>query len=277
MSRKTTSLIKTIAGIIVVLILIIAAIAKFRTTDNTEEVKEPEITSTEVPDQLEVQRCEQARAEQLIEHVGYRVSYNPDWRTPNWVAYELTKSETYGELDRYDHFDPDPDVKGASATFQDYSHSGYDRGHMAPAGDMKWDQTAMEESFYLSNICPQDHNLNKGVWNTLEEQTRYWARKFGSVYVVCGPIMSSNPKTIGRNKVAVPDGFYKVLLSKINGQWQAIGFYFDNKPGEQPLRTYCKSVDEIEQMTGIDFFPALDDATENSIESSYSTSAWGLR
>jgi len=223
---------------------------------------------------LEIPVLKESRPEQIIEHTGYTVSYNSDWCVPNWVAYELTREEARGTLPRAEHFEPDPDVKGSSSNYRDYSRSGYSRGHMAPAGDMKWDATAMRESFYLSNICPQDHNLNDGDWKDLEEQARIWANRYGSVYIACGPIMSDNPDVIGYNNVAVPDAFYKVLLCKINGQWQAVGFVFDNKPGHKHLRNYVKSVDEVERITGIDFFPALDDKIENAIEAKADYSVW---
>nr|MCR5550122.1 DNA/RNA non-specific endonuclease [Bacteroidales bacterium] len=169
------------------------------------------------PDLLEIPVLKADRPEQIIAHKGYTVSYNSDWCVPNWVAYELTREEVRGTVHRAGHFEPDPDVKGVCPTYRDYSRSSYTRGHMAPAGDMKWDTTAMRESFYLSNVCPQDHNLNDGDWKVLEEQARSWAYKYGSVYIACGPIMSNNPEVIGRNNVAVPDAFYKVLLCKING------------------------------------------------------------
>lgn len=274
---KNKNLFKLILVVIAGIVLL--ATAGVRTFGKAKKSADTQMTqpSADVPDRLEIPRCTESRAEQVIEHTGYTVSYNSDWCTPNWVAYELTKDETYGHEERTDHFDPDPDVKGVCPTYRDYSRSGYDRGHMAPAGDMKWDETAMRESFYLSNICPQDHNLNKGDWNTLEEKARYWARKFGNVYIVCGPIMSKNPETIGYNNVAVPDAFYKVFLTQINGEWQTIGFVFQNQPGERPLISYCKSVDDIEKITGIDFFPSLDDNIEDQIEAHYSASLWGLR
>lgn len=243
----------------------------------TEAVADAPQEHYDAPDLLEIPKLTQSRQEQIIEHTGYTVSYNSDWRIPNWVAYELTRSETHGNNEREDHFEPDPDVKGVCPNYRDYSNSGYDRGHMAPAGDMKWDPTAMKECFYLSNICPQDHNLNKGDWNDLEMTIRHWANKFGSVYITCGPIMSKNPETIGYDKVAVPDAFYKVCLAEINGEWQAIGFIFENKAGHKELRTYCKTIDEIESTTGIDFFPKLDDKIENRIEASFSASTWGLQ
>lgn len=268
---------KLVIGILV--LVAIASVLGARLFNKPQTRSSNTTTNTEIaiPDRLEIPQCKEARAEQIIEHKGYTVSYNSDWCIPNWVAYELTKEETYGNVDRTDHFDPDPAVNGVCPTFRDYSRSGYDRGHMAPAGDMKWDQTAMQESFYLSNICPQDHNLNKGDWNTLEEKARYWARKYGNVYIVCGPIMSNNPETIGYNNVAVPDAFYKVFLTQINGEWQTIGFVFQNQPGERPLISYCKSVDDIEKITGIDFFPSLDDNIEDQIEAHFSASLWGLR
>ncbi len=231
-------------------------------------------TAEPTPDLLEIPVLKADRPEQIIAHKGYTVSYNSDWCVPNWVAYELTREEVRGTVPRAVHFEPDPDVKGVCPTYRDYSRSSYTRGHMAPAGDMKWDTTAMRESFYLSNVCPQDHNLNDGDWKVLEEQARSWAYRYGSVYIACGPIMSNNPEVIGRNNVAVPDAFYKVLLCKINGQWQALGFVFDNKPGHRQLHYYCRSIDEVENITGIDFFPALDDEIENAIEAKTDFSAW---
>ena len=231
-------------------------------------------TAEPTPDLLEIPVLKENRPEQIIAHKGYTVSYNSDWCVPNWVAYELTREEVRGTVPRAVQFEPDPDVQGVCPTYRDYSRSSYTRGHMAPAGDMKWDTTAMRESFYLSNVCPQDHNLNDGDWKVLEEQARSWAYKYGSVYIACGPIMSNNPEVIGRNNVAVPDAFYKVLLCKINGQWQALGFVFDNKPGHRQLHYYCRSIDEVENLTGIDFFPALDDEIENAIEAKTDFSAW---
>lgn len=251
--------------------------AKDTQTDSTTESAEANsLQNPNAPDLLEIPRFITSRPEQLIEHCAYTLSYNPNWHIPNWVAYELTRSETHGNNEREDLFEIDPDVKGTCPDYRDYSNSGYDRGHMAPAGDMKWDPTAMKECFYLSNICPKDHNLNKGDWNDLEMKARHWANKYGNVFIVCGPIMSDHPETIGKHDVAVPDAFFKVFLAEINRQWQAIGFIFENKAGHRDLRTYCKSIDEIESTTGIDFFPKLDDDIENTVETQYNTNAWGL-
>ena len=138
---------------------------------------------------------------------------------------------------------------------------------MAPAADMKWNKQAMEESFYMSNICPQNPNLNRGDWNDLEEKSRQWAKKYGAVYIACGPIYDpKRPKRIGNNKVAVPHAFYKVILINDKKNPQAIGFIFPNSAGHKPLKKYIVTVDSVEKRTNIDFFPALPDEVENRIE-----------
>jgi len=247
------------------------------TAKDTTSLNESKGGGKPVNSGLEIPVFTTRRPSQVIEHVGYTVSFNPTWRTPNWVAYELTRAETEGLEERSGHFDPDPAVKGVCPNTRDYSNSGFDRGHMAPAADMKWSEQAMRESFYLTNICPQNHNLNAGDWRILEEKVRDWAVEYGRIYVVCGPLTGAKPQVIGDNDVAVPDAFYKVLLCEINGNWQAIGFYFLNQAGHKPLSTYCKSVDEIEQLTGLDFFSKLEDKVENKVEAHYDINTWNIK
>ena len=204
---------------------------------------------------------------QVIQRTGYTLSYHAKHKTPQWVAWELTKEETRGNEERTNEFQPDPDVMGAKVVTYDYSHSGYDRGHMAPAGDMKWSKKAMQESFYMSNICPQDHNLNTEDWNDLENKSREWARRYGKVYIVCGPIYNgTRNEYIGDHRVKVPDAFFKVILINHDRKQAALGFYFENKAGERPLSEYLVSVDKLEDMTGLDFFSALPDEIENRLE-----------
>ena len=142
---------------------------------------------------------------------------------------------------------------------------------------MKWDQTAMRECFYLSNIAPQNHTFNEGDWNYLENRVRGWANFFGKVYVACGPIVSEHPETIGENCIAVPDSFYKVVLCDMRGEWNAIGFICPNDPTHHNLSHYCRTVDAVERITGIDFFPLLPDEVENRIEAGYDKEAWRIR
>lgn len=206
----------------------------------------------------------------IIEHMGYTVSYNQEYRIPNWVAYELQDSELYGDLDRAEKFSPDPEFKGRQAYDSDYSGSGWDRGHMAPAGDMKWSSQAMQESFYLTNVCPQNHNLNAGVWNDLEKQVRREAKYYGKLWVVSGPIVGSNRHgRIGSNRVMVPDSFFKALLAKNrDGKYVSVGFVFPNEAGDNGMASYAMTVNELEKLIGMDLFYNLDHAVQEQVEDS---------
>ena len=224
-------------------------------------------TASVTADGLEIPHYESSRGGQIICHTGYTVSYDADFKTPQWVAWTLTAEKAQGTAPRYDKFMPDPEVRGAKAYTKDYSNSGYDRGHMAPAGDMKWSETAMRESFYLTNVCPQNRNLNRGDWKDLEELELDWAMRYGSVSIAAGPIYTSKyPERIGANKVAVPDAFFKVLLVGYPKAPKAYGFIFKNEAGSRPLTYYQLTVDEVEAATGMDFFPTVPEAVQNKIE-----------
>lgn len=204
--------------------------------------------------------------EQIIRHTGYTVSYNKELKLPNWVSYELTREETKGKEKRNNRFIADPLVKGIIATNADYARSGYDKGHMAPAADMKWSPQAMKESFYFSNMCPQHPQLNRRGWKNLEEKIRDWAIADSAIIIICGPIITKQPKTIGKNKVAVPQQYFKVILSPFVRPMRAIGFLFNNRQALEPLSTYAVTVDSIERLTNMDFFASLPDEIENKIE-----------
>lgn len=213
---------------------------------------------------------------QLLERRGYTTSYNATTRNPNWVAWHLTKSHTNGSHQRTGNpFTEDMSVQAPRATNDDYFNSRYDRGHMCPAGDNKWDATAMSESFLFTNVCPQNHGLNKYEWNDVEKLCRSWARKYEAVDIVCGPVYtdSKSPKTIGRHRVWVPDAFFKVVLRR-GQQPCTIGFLLLNQGKKQPLEQAVRTVDEIERLTGYDFFHLLDDKTEQRIEAKASLSEW---
>ncbi|MFR3548967.1 DNA/RNA non-specific endonuclease [uncultured Coprobacter sp.] len=216
------------------------------------------------------------RAEQIIEHEGYTVSYNKNWRLPNWVAYELTRDELRGTATRTDKFVVDPYVNGVSATNTDYRKSGFDRGHMAPAADMTWSEMAMKESFYFSNMCPQHPGLNRGAWKDLEEHIRKWARRDSAIAIVCGPLVDERNTTIGRNEVKVPHAFFKVIVSPYVSTPRGIGFVFKNEKEDAPLSVYAVSIDSVEVLTGMDFFSELPDELENRLESQNNISDWEL-
>lgn len=194
--------------------------------------------------------------EQILKRTAYIVSYNKDTKLPNWVAWYLTPERITGPAKRSGvDFEADMDVPYPRAEDSDYYGSGYDRGHMCPAADNKFSNKAMEESFLFTNMCPQNGNLNRGDWNEMEMACRKWAEKYGGVYVVCGPILyNSKHKTIGKNKVVVPEAFFKVVL-RMGEAPKAIGFIYKNAEGNRPKGDYVNSVDEVERITGIDFFP----------------------
>ena len=216
--------------------------------------------------------------ERIVSHTGFTLSFNRTHMQPNWVAWELTADETEGSTSRSDDFQPDPLLpQPQQVTTADYTRSGYDRGHQCPSADMKWNEQAMRECFYMSNICPQDPQLNRGSWATLEKACRRWAKAEGSVYIVCGPVFQSGRKrrTIGRDHtISVPDGFYKVVLSLRKGHEKAIGFYFRNSSARQSMEEAARTVDEIEEMTGINFYVNLNRSLETRLEKTASLKDW---
>lgn len=259
--------------------------------DSEENLDEPASRLLELP---KIQR-----GEQIIYHKAYTLSYNKAHNTPNWVAWQLTKAETRGYGERCVDFFVDPEVdERHQVSTEDYSGSGYDRGHMCPAGDNKWDAKAMTECFYLSNMCPQDHELNSNWWEALESACRRWARQEGSVYIVTGPVYAKSSdnsyekdgsqsskqsnvsgfrrkSTIGRkHKVSVPTGFFKCVLSLRKGHEKAIAFYYDNNASYQPMESACLTVDSVESLTGYNFFVNVSDKLEKRVESQCRLSDW---
>ena len=229
----------------------------------------------EVSSGLEVPGKLNDRPEQILKRVAYTASYNSDLRIPNWVAWQLTGAHTDGKNKRAGvKFQEDTDVPLPRAVDFDYVRSGYDRGHLCPSADNRWDATAQEQSFLLTNVCPQDHNLNVGDWHELENLCRKWAKTYGSIYIVAGPVLlKGKHKTIGKNKVTVPEAFFKVVLC-MEGEPKAIGFIYRNESGNRPKSYYVNTIDDVERITGIDFFPALPDNVEKAVEATCNLEEW---
>ena len=217
--------------------------------------------------------------ERIYEYHGYTVSYDETLRIPVWVAYELTAEEANGTVGRSGkNFRPDEKAKVIQADNYDYRGSGWSRGHMAPAGDFKWDETAMWDTFYYTNCCPQDEKLNNGSWNVLENKVRTWARQFGSLYVVTGPIVGQNENgKIGAHQITVPDAFFKALLVNKDDSYYGIAFLmFNNSTTQRLLESYL-SINDLEKISGLDFFPAMDDAIEEKVEDEVDLKFWNIR
>ena len=213
---------------------------------------------------------------QIIKHTYYTLSYNEKFEQAEWVAYELKKSYIRNNHFQRPFFVEDPKVTTGSADWRNYKNSGYDKGHLCPAGDMDFDLEAYNDTFFTSNIAPQIHDFNDGVWNRLEQKVRYWSVKYDGIYVVTGGVLQNSLETIGKENVSVPKYFYKVLFSNSGNKMKMIAFLVPNEPSDKPLYDFVISVDSIEKMTGIDFFPKLDDKIEAKLESSHDYKSWSF-
>ena len=214
---------------------------------------------------------------QVIKHNYYALSYSEEHEQAEWVAYVLTKDELYiPNVERGSNFRPDPRVRKASASTRDYKGSGYDRGHLVPAADMAFNEQAMSETFYMSNMSPQISNFNGGVWRELEETVRDWAKKNNRLYIATGPVLTQGIREkIGGNEVSVPDLFYKVILDIDDPEDKAIGFIIPNEISTKELWAYAVSVDKVEALTGIDFFSGLvEDDLEEELERQFDMKKW---
>jgi endonuclease G len=238
-----------------------------RVVSNTK--KQVKISRLEIP--------KTKSSDQIISHTGYSLLYNEKYKQANWVAYELTKQETNKIFERSNKFISDPQVKSVNAFNKDYAGSGYDRGHLAPAADMGWSATSMIESFYYSNMSPQQPGFNRGIWKKLEELVRTWAIENKAVYVVTGPVLAKGLSTIGNNKIAVPNYYYKVILDYKEPNIKGIGFILPNESSKSSLQNYAVSIDSVEKVTGIDFFYLLKDQEENLIEKELCINCWSWK
>ncbi len=211
---------------------------------------------------------------QIVDYEGYTVSFNRENHTPNYSAWELTRDETEGTVKRSNKFMTDNNVYGCPDT-RDYTRSGYDRGHLCPANDMKWSEEAMNACFYMTNICPQSHDLNNGAWKTLELKTQDWARHDSVLYIIAGPIYTaSDRERIGETGVRVPSSFFKVIVAPAVENPRGIAFVYPNMASPGNMMDYSCTIDQLEEMTGYDFFPDMSPELEKKIEAVTSFKEW---
>lgn len=250
-----------------VALFMVAAVSAF-SSDKARETRR-------IADMLELPAYSAGKNEQVIFHYAYTVSFNGKHRIPNWVAWNLTSAHADGPVKRSDDFASDPQVKDGrcpSAGDYQYSKYKYERGHMCPAADNRWSERAMDECFYMSNMCPQKRALNGGSWNDLEEKCRKWAVSYGSLYIVCGPVLDGDYEVIGDKKITAPSKFFKAILRKDDGSsygYYAIAYIYD-----QEGKYSIVSVDEAEQLTGLDLFHNLPDNIEKKVEAVSDKNAW---
>ena len=194
--------------------------------------------------------------DQELCRTGYAIGYSYHYKDPVYSVTRLTNTSVKGKVKRTDSFREDTDIPANyRARLSDYKGTVYDRGHMTPAGDMSWNYTAMIESFYLTNMIPQNASLNRGAWRQLEITVREWATIHKDIYVYTGPVFSNNYTSIG-NGVAVPQELFKIVYDPTKNM--AIAFVIPNLDiAVTDIPGYIVSIDEVERLTGLDFFPDM--------------------
>ena len=248
-----------------------------------DEPKMPDLPKPDIPTEslplpshyegLENVEIPSGLTSQLKGYTGFTLSFNKDNRTPNYVAWELLGTEVSTEWPRNDNFWQDEEITGCTK-HSDYTGSGFDRGHMCPAADQKWSEQAMIDCFVMANMCPQLHDLNAGAWERLEEKERLWAKRDSAVMIIAGPIYSEGETYIEKSKVRVPDAFFKVLLAPYLDEPRGIAFIYPHMKCPGNMQDYATSIDEVEKITGFDFFSVLPDDIETKVESTYSFTEW---
>lgn len=213
--------------------------------------------------------------QQLLWRKAYVTSYNRDTRQPNWVAWKLTADHADGTVPRpATAWHDDKEVPQPRAYYQDYkglSDKGkrWDRGHLCPAGDNKWDSTAMYESFLMTNASPQDKALNSGTWNQIEMQCREWAKQYDEIIIICGPLfLDQEHDTLGTHRIVVPEAFFKVVACLDEEHPWGIGYICRNNDGFRKRDLYENSIGEIERITRIEFFPNIEEKLQSKVKNS---------
>ncbi len=211
---------------------------------------------------------------EAVQHDYYRLAYSEAYEQAAWVAYMLWPEQlTYQDRER-PFFVEDPKVSTHSADWRNYRGSGYDRGHLCPAGDMRFSEGAYNQTFYTSNISPQNREFNAGLWNDLELQVRRWCKRYGPLCVITGGILEPGLPVIGEEEVAVPARFFKVVVREGSGGISVLALLMENRPQGGPLQGYLVPLDQVEALSGIDFFPGLSEARQHELEAAVQAEGW---
>ncbi len=232
------------------------------------------ISACSSPKQMPIEEPAHQSDEDYYQHFAYSLVYDEAREQALWVAYELNESELEKLVSRTNNFKEDTAIRSGSAVSSDYKHSGYDRGHLAPAADMVWNEQAMNESFLYSNMSPQLPAFNRGIWKRLESKVRSYAKTYGTIYIATGPLCNGSDSTIGANNVCVPTAFYKAILVYNDTLQQSIGFLIPHRACMEDIFQFSMTIDSLEQISTLDFFSALPDRREKEIEAVLNTDFW---
>ena len=245
----------------------------YRVIVNNSDTRHLVPLSAEGRDSLMTVAVPGGMSDTLLRYDAFDVHFNRERGIANCAAYELVDNELYGTAERPGEFMPDPGVKGCP-TPADYAGSGMDRGHLVPAADLKWNEEAMRQSFYLTNVCPMHKALNEGGWTKLEEKVREWAARDSALLVFTGPVVNEGDTTLASGRVAVPSAYYKVIMAPCVRPKRVIAFIYPNGHSGGRLQQYAVSVDEVERRTGLDFFPTLPADEQQQLERVLNLDAW---
>ena len=217
-----------------------------------------------------------SESDQMIDRSGFALGYSSKRRQALWVSYILTAEHLNArQVRRSNKFRPDPQLKFDPVRPQHYNRTGFDRGHLAPASDMTYSRETMEQSFYMTNISPQLPACNRGVWKRIETRIRDWAHQESQLYVITGPIFSGEDRFMKNTDIRIPDAFYKVALD-MTPPMKMIAFIVPNRASKKPIRSFVVTVDEVEAVTGMNFFSNLDDEVENELEKRSDIGEWKI-
>lgn len=208
---------------------------------------------------------------------GFTIGFSKKYKHAYWVAYKLDCRETMGDVPRSNYFREDQILGKYSPNTDDYYASGYDKGHLLPAGDNKSDSLSMHDSFLMSNVSPQIPEFNRGIWKKLEEQIRDWACQYDSLYIITGAVLDPELTRLGKSKVAIPDYYYKSILLYNKQHQSIITYYMYQYTKDDHLNNFVITTDSLETILGYDLFHNLDDSVEAILESRVDTTFWKIR
>lgn len=213
----------------------------------------------------------------VLLNTGYVLGYDEVRKAPLWVSYFVREVKEKKYVRQNHCFKADPRTR-ANVQPRDFTRSGFDRGHIAPAKliQVVYGEKAGCETFLMSNMAAQYPRLNRGIWKYLEDRENRYALNDEKILIIAGPIFSAQPETIGDTGIGIPVAFYKILVKRDGGRLFSMAFVFPNAEEDQGKLSEdnLTSIDEIEAKTGLNFFYKLDEKTQDYIESYRANRIW---